>query len=585
MKIAIPALAMAALWPLAHVEAADELSHPGLTRGRRVQVEGRVRADGTIEARRIRLRDPESIGRLEGTVTSISTDLRIIRVGGFDVSTDTNPSVEANVVSGTLLDLTVGSVVEVTGRWSGRVIVAERLRLSAGSSSTDPPQTTIESEIERVGGLTTGFVVLGRRVHLAEQGRVIDERSRDDPLDLSGRRLRREEDDPGGAPLRLGDYLVAGGRIGGDVESERNYSDTDRRDRATASAEVLASLALGRHVELYGTARFGREYDLRDRWDLEGLEGSGRLVEAAVSLDRIAGSPVGVRIGRQRFKDVREWFMDSNLDAATVSVTLRSWRAEMAVAEALFAGPRAERSRREQRHAIASMTWRLGSRATASAIAVARDDRNRDEKPLWIGMALTGRPTSGLRFWANGAVRRGHAGETELRGWGMDGAVSYRLPWARAASINAGYAAASGDGSRSDDVDTTFRQTDLEGNGARFQGLKSFAYYGEVFDPELSNLNVLTAGIGIEPFDGASIDVVYHHYRQREAGRLPSNALDATGTGTATDLGQEVDVVIALQRFRPLDISVVAGMFWPGPGVTMPQGPSRYWRPQIRFFF
>jgi hypothetical protein len=40
-----------------------------------------------------------------------------------------------------------------------------------------------------------------------------------------------------------------------------------------------------------------------------------------------------------------------------------------------------------------------------------------------------------------------------------------------------------------------------------------------------------------------------------------------------------------VQRFRPIDFSIVAGIFWPGDGIASPVKPSRYWQPQIRLFF
>jgi hypothetical protein len=591
MKSAVAlSIVMGLSLPAAGTAATDEMSHPGLSRGRRVQIEGRVRADGAIEARRIRLRDPDDAVKIEGPVTSIDPDQRRLRIGGFDVSTTADPFVYlADGASGSVGDVEVGQIAEAKGYWSGRALFAVRLRVRPPSTGSGvPPQTEIESEIERTGDFLGGVVVLGRRVHLEPRGRVIDERSRQDPLDWTGRRLRREEDDPGTSPLRLGDWLVIGGRIGGELRSERN-ADHDpeeaRPDRATASSELLGSLMLGRNVELYGRVRVGREYEIDDR-ELREIGRNTRIVEAAFAVERIAGSPIGFQVGRQRFTDTREWFLDSYLDAATVHVTLQSWRFEAAVANAIFAGPESGRPRREQRHALGSIARRLGGRASATAIVVARDDRNRGERPVWLGFSTTGRPTSGLRYWGNAAVRRGNAGSTQLRGWGIDGAGAYRFRLPGDLSISGGFATSSGDESRSDGVDTAFRQTGLEGNSARFHGIKKFAYYGEVFDPELSGIEVLTGGAGIKPFNGASIDVIYHRYRQRHARRsLPSNALDATGTGTSRELGDEIDVVVALQRFRPLDLSVVAGIFRPGPGIASPTSLARYWRPQIRLFF
>jgi hypothetical protein len=291
-------------------------------------------------------------------------------------------------------------------------------------------------------------------------------------------------------------------------------------------------------------------------------------------------------VGRQRFRDSREWFFDDYLDAVRTWVDLSAWHVETAVAHGLFSGPEATRRRRDQRQAIASVARRLDKHTTATMFIIARDDRNRHERPVWVGGSLSGRATRALKYWGNGGIRRGRAGSIRLRGWAIDAAAAYRLPLPGAPALGAGYAVASGDPSRSDGVDSNFRQTGLHDNNARFHGLKRFAYYGEVFDPELSNLKVLTLDAGMKPHERASIDVVYHRYAQQRLRRtLASNALAATGTGHSPRVGDEVDVIVSVQRFRPLDLSVVTGIFWPGPGIATPSRPARFWRPEVRIFF
>jgi alginate production protein len=173
-----------------------------------------------------------------------------------------------------------------------------------------------------------------------------------------------------------------------------------------------------------------------------------------------------------------------------------------------------------------------------------------------------------------------------LGGWGFDTGVALRLPIAGEPAIAAGYASASGDTSRDDGVDTNFRQTGLNDNSGRFHGLKRFAYYGAVFDPELSNLEILTLGAGVKPVARVSVDFVYHRYRQRVLRRsLPSNALLDRATGRSPELGEEMDLVVSVQRFRNFDFSVVAGIFRPGEGLVLPVRPALYWKPELRVFF
>ena len=160
------------------------------------------------------------------------------------------------------------------------------------------------------------------------------------------------------------------------------------------------------------------------------------------------------------------------------------------------------------------------------------------------------------------------------------------MPLPLSPSVALSYAAASGDESGSDSVDTRFRQTGLEDNSARLHGFKRFAQYGEVLDPELSNITVLTFGSGVRPFSRTSVDVVYHKFAQRLRRRsLPSNRLEAIGTGDATDLGHEVDLILAIQQIRRMDFAIVSGIYLPGPGVASPSRRVVYWKPEVRFFF
>jgi alginate production protein len=583
-------LVIALALALARAATADgpvpDVRREGLARGRRVEIKGHVKEDGSIEARRIRLRDPESTSKIEGRVLAIDPDGQLATIGGFSIALVAPPAVFLGDRGASLDDLRVGQIVEVKGYWAGQRLHASRLRirhLDAQRDSTGREETQIESMVEHVDRRAGEIVVMGRRVRLASDGRISDERAR-----AGADRLRRDEDDRQVAPIEFGEWLTVGGRVSGNVRGERNFDrkalDPRGDDSSTATGEVLASAALTQNIEAYAKVWTSREFALDSgaptgRSDL-------RVKEAYVAIDRIAGGPVGLQLGRQRFRDSREWFFDDYLDAARVYVDVSSWHVEVAAADGLFAGPEATRRRRDQRQAIASITRRLDKYSTATAFIIARDDRNRHESPLWIGGALTGRLTRAIKYWGNGGVRRGRADSVLLRGWAIDATVAYRLPLPAAPAFSAGYAVASGDESRSDGVDSNFRQTGLQDNNARFHGLKRFGYYGEVFRPELSNLKVLTVGTGMKPLEQASIDVVYHRYaQQRRRPSLPSNALEATGTGLSARLGDEINLIVSVQWFGAVDVSIVTGIFWPGPGVASPTRPARYWQPEVRIFF
>ena len=127
-----------------------------------------------------------------------------------------------------------------------------------------------------------------------------------------------------------------------------------------------------------------------------------------------------------------------------------------------------------------------------------------------------------------------------------------------------GYAYGSG-GSSADGTDRTFRQTGFQDNNGRFDGVTSFRYYGELLDPELANLEVLTAGLGLHLSHNTSLDLVWHGYQQNELSTNCSDAdIEAQPNGIDTDLGTEIDVVFGLRSERHWDLELVGAWFSPG---------------------
>ena len=138
-------------------------------------------------------------------------------------------------------------------------------------------------------------------------------------------------------------------------------------------------------------------------------------------------------------------------------------------------------------------------------------------------------------------MRRGRTQQTQLRGWAADGAVTLRLPSRVSPSVTAGYAWASGDSSTSDGVDSGFRQTGLQDNSVRFGTWRRMRMYGEVFDPELANLKVVTLALGWRLRQGLGIDTVFHDYRQVVVRRrLADSGFDARPNGRSPVVGQEL---------------------------------------------
>ncbi len=110
-------------------------------------------------------------------------------------------------------------------------------------------------------------------------------------------------------------------------------------------------------------------------------------------------------------------------------------------------------------------------------------------------------------------------------------------------------------------------QTGLQGNESDFNGAADFLYYGQLFDPELNNMSIFTAGVGVNPTEEtSSIDLVYHYYVQTEAREsLADTGIDADPDGQQKSLGSEIDLVLGYEGEESgFAAALVLGYFIPG---------------------
>ena len=136
-------------------------------------------------------------------------------------------------------------------------------------------------------------------------------------------------------------------------------------------------------------------------------------------------------------------------------------------------------------------------------------------------------------------------------------------------SLYFGYALGEGDGDFSDGVDGNFRQSGLQRNNDRFDGVAGFRYYGTLMRPELSNMQIWTAGVGVRPSERSSVDLLFHSYRQDVPfPLLRDSRLRYDPNGVDPDLGVGIDLVVGLEDWRPWEFEIDLGWFSPGGAFT-----------------
>ncbi|MGE3541994.1 MAG: alginate export family protein [Candidatus Tectimicrobiota bacterium] len=292
------------------------------------------------------------------------------------------------------------------------------------------------------------------------------------------------------------------------------------------------------------------------------------LTEAFLLYKPLWDERLVVQIGRQTFSDAREWLYDDELDAVRLFYRCSQGTLELAASRGgLLHKDILRRQATEQQYTyLIHPTYAPHPSLHLAAYLLWRQDyTSARDRSVFLGLRASGRLRDDLTYWLEAAHVRGQDGGQHLRGFGVDLGATYTLPLPLTPAVTLGWAFGTGDGEADDATDSSFRQTGLHGNKGKFTGVSGFQYYGEVLDPELSNLLIWTAGFGIRPSRRSSLDLVYHDYYQHQAATdLREARLPAVLNGRHTHVGREIDLVLGVRDFVPLEITLVLGYFAPG---------------------
>ncbi|MDC1198859.1 alginate export family protein [bacterium] len=360
--------------------------------------------------------------------------------------------------------------------------------------------------------------------------------------------------------------------VGGDVEIEFDATD----DLDLISSEDDAEVDTASRFKIYSTFKptqnfwaYGEVQLVHNRLldSPDGGEHDTQLLirEAYLAFSDLAPG-LSFIVGRTDFEDAREWIWDEKLDGARAIWRSGPWGVEAAVAQEdwLPADILHPNDRRDEPTNIYLHGYRaIGEDSEASAYALHRADGRDDEDLLFLGVQSIGELTDEVEYWLDAAAVFGDADGRDVAGYAVDLGATYVFDAPFEPSITLGGAFGSGDDGEGDD--SAFRQTGDQDNNFRFNGVTSFKIYGEIFDPELSNMFITTAGVGVKPSDRSSVDLVWHHYRQhRKSDDIRDSALDADPTGLSGHLGDEIDLVVGIREISNVLFEATAGIFLPG---------------------
>ena len=318
------------------------------------------------------------------------------------------------------------------------------------------------------------------------------------------------------------------------------------------------------------------------------------LIDQAYATVKTPGATWEATLGRRNFEDPRLWLYDAALDAAIVKLSRGYIQIEASLSrenlcdcDLLTNVPKGRID-----NYIVYADYRGIEDHRLAAYWIKRYDQTGVEgKPVQMGVRAYGRPTDQLNYWADLGITRGKDElHQKLEGTAFDVGFTYRFRGAPLGlSVTLGYAVGTGDGNPSDTKNSEYRQTGLQSNEARFGGVTQFKAYGETIDPELSNVKILTAGVGFRPAPTMFVDLVYHRYALKAiADQIRNWALTAQmnqdDAALSRDVGEELDIILGFRNLfgvKRLGFEARAGVFFPGKAFRneVTGNPNAFQRP------
>lgn len=588
--LCIFALLFGETWTYAHEFVGQRLKLVGRWTGTYLRVSRMQPRDSTEDPKRVRI-----TGAVEGVDAGATTfHIGPVRI---DWSADTKWD---GIVAG---QLTTQHRVEVRG------ILIEKSHMTAGeillSSESDPKRVEILGAVTNEESQENGVTRLTVAGIPADITKSVAARSSELVRRSDERRPEEQFTVPiWNRPLTIGGELSNKTRFEGNMKLRRGGDDDDFRLEQELKLEFFYPFS--DNMLLF--------FDAKARYEARFHTQSGRR-EVAKSLARgrswlfwsnIADSRFSLQVGRQNFREDREWWWDRDLDAFRVHYDLPRFHAEVALAQELMPistedngiDPKLNKVFRllghsawlwaEKQRLDGFFLYNLDHSKTHRVGSTVRPDREdeSDANLVWIGGRASGEHS--LARWGSldYHVQGGWVGGTErllkfddnsdgknsvtsrrkhrVSGWGFDSALTWEMPLPWRPTLTLGYAFGSGD-RKSGRTDTAFRQTGLQDNQGKYNGVKRFRYYGDLLRPELSNLHIWTADLGFRFWRSSSFDLVYHHYQQvHAASSLRDVRLDIDPQGKRRGIGQEWDLVLALREWEHLDVILTGSVFRAG---------------------
>ena len=378
-----------------------------------------------------------------------------------------------------------------------------------------------------------------------------------------------DPNEPPETKYRIAPYLTFGSQIELEYKLGRNLDldGSEDEDLSTIEPALIGAFSFdpSEHFQIFASVKFGGEFILEDGNSVDNrtvLE----LEQGYVFFKDYFEERFSFQIGRQQFDDERQWLYDAELDGARAYIGHEGFYTEHEGFIAQLSISRGGFVNRDflnkeagdkTNNYIAYLSYFFNEDTTAAAYFLWRDDTTgENNSPIFLGFHSDGEATDSIDYWLELAYVFGEEGTNNISGLGIDLGITYAFDLMPEPSFTLGYAFASEE----------FRQTGLQSNESDFNGVVDFLYYGELFEPNLSNMSIFTGALGLNPTEETSIDLVYHYYIQTKASdEIRDSAIEAEPDGINKSLGSEIDLVLGYeQKEEKIAVALTFGYFIPG---------------------
>ena len=529
-----------------------------LAEGHWVEVRGYYQANGDFLAQRVDLLQPDDTEVLIGTITGVPESGYFILLG------QRIKAQEKAKFEGVDESALTGKRVKVEGHFRSTEKFSAR-KISPRGAGRDRVIGRVDSVRSTADGLE--IEVMNFRVLVSDEVQVRHEepigryeRSEERTLFIADR--NRDEDDLFGKGIWLGDNLLLAGQlqIRDIIEDDFDLDSLDPNNRNDLQTSVRTRLLYQPSDSFF--AMIGLNYGQIRRSEDQAPSttiSDTRLGETYVYWFNLFDNALSLQVGRVDFDDEREWLYDQNLDTIRAIWATQNIRAELSYSETLSDGNILDEA---ASNSMLYVSNNDDDRHLAGYVIHRDFDLLIPVKRTHVGLRAYGAWLPQQDSWVEFAYMSGTTDQVDDQGWALDIGSTWNLTDRFAVTL--GYALGQGDDPTST-TNNTYRQSGLHDNNSKFSGVTSFRYYGELLDPELANLEILTAGFGMRLNNRTSLDVIGHTYQQNELSTILVDAdIDASPNGLDTDLGTEIDVVLGWRSIRHWDLEFIAAWFDPG---------------------